>query len=257
VLVTNDDGVDSPGLHALASAASEAGHSVVVAAPLRDHSGFGAAVGPLHVTGQIVIERRRVPGLPDAMEVIGVDGPPALCVLAACLEGFGPRPDVVLSGINLGANLGRAVLHSGTVGAALTANNFGIPGIAVSQAHGESQHWSTAAEVAVELLDWLAAAAPAPLTLNVNVPNVAVRPPAAHVAMLELGGQVQSRVVEAARGVLTLEVEAAGGPVPGTDAAVLADGCIAVTPLGGVHAVEVDIVDAVARLAAPAVRDVA
>jgi 5'/3'-nucleotidase len=131
VLVTNDDGIESAGLHALVRALVEDGRDVVVAAPDRDMSGSGAAIGQIHLDEHIDAEPVELPGLPF-VPAYAVDGPPGLCVLAARLGGFGDPPDVVVSGINPGCNTGRAVLHSGTVGAALTAANFGGRGLAVS-----------------------------------------------------------------------------------------------------------------------------
>ena len=131
VLVTNDDGVGSPGLHALVRALVDADHDVVVVAPDRDFSGSGAAIGHLHADDHIDAAPVELPGLPG-VRAYAVDGPPGLCVLTARLGGFGDPPDIVVSGINPGCNTGRAVLHSGTVGAALTAANFGVRGLAVS-----------------------------------------------------------------------------------------------------------------------------
>lgn len=131
VLVTNDDGVGSRGLHALVRALVDAGYDVVAVAPNRDFSGSGAAIGHIHADDHIDAERIELPGL-AGVPAYAVDGPPGLCVLAARLGGFGDPPDIVVSGINPGCNTGRAVLHSGTVGAALTAANFGVRGLAVS-----------------------------------------------------------------------------------------------------------------------------
>jgi 5'-nucleotidase len=131
VLVTNDDGIDAPGLHALVRALVAGGRDVVVVAPTRDMSGSGAAIGQVHLDQHIDARRVELPDLPD-VPAYALDGAPGLCVLAARLGGFGDPPDVVVSGINPGCNTGRAVLHSGTVGAALTAANFGVRGLAVS-----------------------------------------------------------------------------------------------------------------------------
>jgi 5'-nucleotidase len=131
VLVTNDDGVESAGLHALVGALVRHGYEPLVVAPDRDMSGSGAAIGRIHLDQHIDAERVELPGL-AGVPAYAVDGPPGLCVLAARLGGFGDRPDVIVSGINPGCNTGRAVLHSGTVGAALTAANFGGRGLAVS-----------------------------------------------------------------------------------------------------------------------------
>jgi 5'-nucleotidase len=131
VLVTNDDGVESAGLHALVRALVDDGRDVVVVAPDRDMSGSGAAIGQIHRDEHIDAELVELPGL-AGVPAYAVDGPPGLCVLAARLGGFGDPPELVVSGINPGCNTGRAVLHSGTVGAALTAANFGGRGLAVS-----------------------------------------------------------------------------------------------------------------------------
>ncbi|HLM29834.1 MAG TPA: 5'/3'-nucleotidase SurE, partial [Acidimicrobiales bacterium] len=131
VLVTNDDGVASPGLHALARSLVEQGHDVIVVAPDREMSGSAAAIGQVHVDEGIDAERIELPGL-DGVPAYALAGPPGLCVLTARLGGFGEPPEMVVCGINPGCNTGRAVLHSGTVGAALTAANFGCRGLAVS-----------------------------------------------------------------------------------------------------------------------------
>lgn len=171
VLVTNDDGVDAPGIAALAAAAVQAGYEVVVVAPLADYSGASAAVGPVHTREGIDYEGRTLAGLSD-VPAFGVDGPPALAVILACVGSFGPRPDLVLSGINHGANVGRSVLHSGTVGAALTAAHFGLPALAVSLRFGPPPvPWSTATATAMSLLPTLATAPPGTV-LNLNVPDI-------------------------------------------------------------------------------------
>jgi 5'-nucleotidase len=180
VLVTNDDGVDAVGLHLLAQRLVPLGE-IVVAAPDREYSGAGAALGTLHL---IRPEVRRVDlaGVPEAW---AVTGPPALCVMFARLGVFGGAFDLVVSGINPGANSGRAIYHSGTVGAALTARNGGMSGIAISQAVNDfgvegqgwdemltDQHWDSAAEVGCCVAQALLADLPEdPVVLNVNVPN--------------------------------------------------------------------------------------
>ena len=131
ILVTNDDGVDSPGIHALAAALVDDGHDVLVVAPTDDRSGAGASIGRLHGGGPPPVERRVWDELPD-LPVHAIDAPPATAVFAACLGAFGDLPDLVASGINPGANTGHLVLHSGTVGATLTAAGYGVPGLAVS-----------------------------------------------------------------------------------------------------------------------------
>src|SRR5207248_8212139 len=103
VLVTNDDRVLAPGLHHLACALDERGFDVVVGAPLADRSGSGAAIGPLHIERGLRFQETPLAGLAH-VPAYGVDGPPALAVMAACLGGFGPPPELVMSGVNSSAN---------------------------------------------------------------------------------------------------------------------------------------------------------
>ena len=167
VLITNDDGFDSPGLAALVALVGEAGHTPVVAAPVRDQSGVAAALGPLDDPDRVAIERVTV----DGLEAHAVHAPTALIVMLAMQGGFGEVPDLVVSGINNGPNTGRSTLHSATVAAVLVAGYHGRSGLAVSQVDGAPQCWSTAAAVARPLLDWLCNH-PATMLLNLNVPNV-------------------------------------------------------------------------------------
>jgi 5'-nucleotidase len=182
ILVTNDDGFDAPGLAVLARALVEAGHDVVVVAPLTEASGAGAGVGPLHVMrGGLKVEAVAPPGL-EGISALAVDGLPALIVITACLGAYGPAPDLVATGINPGRNVGRAVLHSGTVGAALTSVHFGLKGLATSiqagavpsgfeSANDGHPHYESAAVLAVVLAAHLEGA-PARTVLNLNVPNI-------------------------------------------------------------------------------------
>ncbi len=95
--------------------------------------------------------------------MLAIERPPATAVYLACLGAFGARPDIVASGINPGANTGHLILHSGTVGAALTAAGLGVPALAVSVKWSETgYHWETAAQLAVPALDWVAAATARP-----------------------------------------------------------------------------------------------
>lgn len=121
ILVTNDDGIESEGLHVLARALRGQGE-VIVAAPDSEYSGAGAAIGPIHLS-EPEVRSVDVDGIDTAWSV---SGPPALCVMFARLGLFGDV-DLVVSGINPGANVGRSVYHSGTVGAALTARHTNIP----------------------------------------------------------------------------------------------------------------------------------
>lgn len=140
VLVTNDDGIDATGLRVLAVEAVRAGLEVVVAAPGWDSSGASASFTAVEDEDGVGAVLRDF-GLPDTT-AFSVDASPAYIVRAGLAGAFGPRPDAVLSGVNLGANLGHAVLHSGTVGAALTAATLGYPALAASLAtEGEPVDW--------------------------------------------------------------------------------------------------------------------
>lgn len=188
ILVTNDDGIDSTGLHVLARSICEldGDHEVHVVAPDQEFSGAGAALGALHLI-RPEVRRAHIDDCP-ADAIWKVSGPPALCVMFARLGAFGPPFDLIVSGINPGANVGRAVYHSGTVGAALTGRNGGISGIAVSQAvtgfgvEGQgwdesiaTQHWDSAAAVAQVVAQALVDDMPVdPVVVNINVPDVPI-----------------------------------------------------------------------------------
>ena len=245
LLVTNDDGVTAPGIRHLAVALAAAGHDLVVAAPQVDMSGSGAALGRLHVDEHIDVETYELPGL-AGVPTFGVEGPPALAVLAARLGGFGPPPDLVVSGINPGANTGRATLHSGTVGAALTAANFGVSALAVSLEPGETMQWDTAAALAVDGVAWLASA-PERTVLNVNVPDRPVAELAGvRWATLAPFGTVRAAIAEAdipegaavgTLGRLQMELRETGEVLPSdSDTALVLAGFAAITELVGIRA---------------------
>jgi 5'-nucleotidase len=240
VLVTNDDGVWAPGITVLARALVDAGHDVTVAAPLSDNSGAGAAIGPVHLESGVTFQRVELEGMPD-LPAYGLDGPPALAVMAANLEGFGRRPELVASGINPGNNTGRSVLHSGTVGAALAAANFGLSGVALSVGFGDPLHYDTAAPVAVAAVEWLMKA-PARTVLNINVPCLppgdlrGVRP-----ARLAPFGTVRTVIVGADEGRFEMELQPTELDFePDTDTALIAAGYATVTALVGPRAVDDD-----------------
>lgn len=172
VLITNDDGVESPGIHELARQVEAAGYEVIVVAPDHDASGTGASLGSIGKGNPINVTPTKIDGL--ASPAFGIAGPPALCVVAGYLEALGPMPDVVVSGINAGLNTGRSAIHSGTIGAALAGQNFGIRSLAVSmnrQSPDQEWLWSTAASIAVEVLPTVIAG-PARGALNLNVPGL-------------------------------------------------------------------------------------
>jgi 5'-nucleotidase len=238
ILVTNDDGIHAPGLLVLARALAAAGHDLVVAAPLTDNSGASAALGPAHLAGGVTFQRVVLEGLPG-VPAYGLDGPPALAVLAAHLEGFGPRPAIVASGINPGNNTGRSVLHSGTVGAALAAANFGLSGVALSVGFGDPVRFASAAPLAVAAVAWLAQAPPLTV-LNVNVPDLPLdRLAGVASARLAPIGTVRTVIIGADEGRFEMELQPTAAEfAPDTDTALIAAGYATVTALVGPRPVD-------------------
>lgn len=239
VLITNDDGIDAPGLLPLAQVALAAGLDVVIAAPEQEFSGASASIIATHdaaVTaaggkGRVHVTRREIPGFDQAH---AVGAAPALIVLLALHGSFGDPPDVVLSGINHGANVGNAILHSGTVGAALTAGAGAARGLAVSLdvglSGGDVQHFDVAASVAARLLAELVGAPPSTVW-NLNVPN---RSGAGTIELVEAPlapfGIVQTTMTEADGEEVALSVrEHSAAEAPGTDMERLAAGLATIT----------------------------
>jgi 5'-nucleotidase len=226
VLVTNDDGYESLGIQALAAAIEEAGHLVQVVAPWDDQSGVG--------TSRAGMIDRAIASKVGENGFIGIDGTPALAVTLARLGAFGPSPDVVVSGINNGHNIG-PILHSGTVAAALTAASQGLSGLAISIDSEQPSYNETAGAVAAEALTWLLTQ-PQGTVININVPDV---------PLSDLKGARWARLVPHDRSRLVLAKSPTGDPVvtqvlrepptePDTDEALLLAGYITVTPVTGV-----------------------
>lgn len=162
ILVSNDDGYRAPGLAALAAAMAQLGE-VTVVAPDRNRSG---------ASNSLTLDRPIRALLGDNGYTF-VDGTPTDCVHLAITGLLEEEPDIVVSGINSGANLGDDVLYSGTVAAAMEGRFLGFPAIAVSLVGEEPQHYATAAEVAKRLVLRLQTRTlPADTILNVNVPDV-------------------------------------------------------------------------------------
>ena len=163
ILVSNDDGYFSPGIAALARA-MEGFAQVTVVAPERDRSGASNSLTldrPLSV-------RKAASGF------LYVDGTPTDCVHVAITGLLDQRPDLVISGINDGANMGDDTIYSGTVAAAMEGYLLGVPAIAFSLVNRGYAHLETAAQVAGDLVRRLAPSLIAhPMLLNVNVPAVA------------------------------------------------------------------------------------
>ncbi|HJM29056.1 MAG: 5'/3'-nucleotidase SurE [Acidimicrobiales bacterium] len=237
IILTNDDGIHSLGLHALALALTKEGHDVTVAAPSSERSGWGAGVGTLDNGAEFEIQPYSIPNAPH-VDAWGIDGPPAFCVLTAMLGTFGEPPELVISGSNDGANCGRGILHSGTIGAAMIAQNFGISGIAISQKRsGSRMLWETSGIIAAAATHWIMQA-PRKTVLNINVPNKPIK---------QIRGVKWGRI--AAFGTTKTSLE---GNIPGklkivvsprdvelkpdTDTALVDEGFISVTGLTGYRA---------------------
>lgn len=263
VLLTNDDGLHAPGIRSLAESAVAAGHDVVAVAPEGDWSGSGTAVGNLgDDTG---IRYREVPffGL-ESVYAIELNAAPALCVIAAGLGAFGDPPDLVLSGINPGLNTGRATMHSGTVGAALTGAGFGLPAVAVSIAGHEAEvvNWRVAGDLAVRAGEWLAKEASdgpgdaavasgglQPGTMvNLSVPDLPfdeLLDPV--VAPLARFGSVRTQILDKTEDRVHLGfVASTEGLDAGSDTLLAAEGHVVITPLVRVHAGDPGSVDGLA-----------
>ncbi len=242
VLVTNDDGIGSEGLHALVRAFATA-HEVIVLAPSDDRSASSASLSVRRdIDAQDVPEVVRM-GAAAAFQLAGT---PATCVLVAAFGTLVPRPDLVVSGVNPGPNLGCDTYLSGTVGAARVATTLGIPGIAVScRRDPAGPAWDTAARTARRVAELLAGrslaadAAPGHRTplVNLNVPSAT---PRAVTATILAGCHiVGNTVVELprpageTRRVLRLEltVQQPATLEPGTDAWAFFSGDTSVTVL--------------------------
>ena len=246
ILVTNDDGIDSVGLHVLARAMREHG-DVTILAPDSEYSGASAAFGAIHLM-RPDIHRVHIDGIDDAW---ALTGPPALCVMMAHLGVLDRKFDLVVSGINPGANVGRSVYHSGTIGATLTGRNYGMSGVAVSQAVAgfgiegqgwdemvKGQIWDTAATVASHVVAGIIAAPHhEPVVVNVNVPNL----PLARVRGLRvapMGRRYYHPLVTVSRDPRGKPYYWIGGDHerfsddPQADGPLCEDGYVTVTPLG-------------------------
>ncbi len=162
ILISNDDGVYAPGLMALYQALSTIA-DVVVVAPDRNRSG---ASNSLSLSNPI-----RIKQLDNGF--ISVEGTPTDCVHIALTGVLEELPDMVIAGINAGANLADDVLYSGTVAAATEGRFLGLPAIAISLVGAELTHYETAAAIAKSLVKQIGhASLPAQTILNVNIPDI-------------------------------------------------------------------------------------
>jgi 5'-nucleotidase len=167
ILVTNDDGIFADGLWTLVGELSKIAEIVVVA-PDREMSAIGTAIS-LHQP----VRARRVKPMVDKVETYAVEGTPSDSVILALDKLVKDRIDLVISGINRGANVGDDILISGTVGAALQASIHGLPTFAISTVQGDNTYFDEAAKFAALLAKKFGASAlPPNICLNVNLPNL-------------------------------------------------------------------------------------
>ena len=225
ILISNDDGYFAPGIEHLAAALARCA-DITVVAPERDRSG---ASNSLTLDRPLLV--RRAPN-----GFLFVNGTPTDCVHLAVTGLLDHRPDMVISGINLGANMGDDTIYSGTVAAATEGYLLGIPSIAVSLASKTALHFETAARFAVQMVERHARAPAGAWLLNVNVPDV----PASSlegVAVTRLGRRHKAEDVihsQNPRGETVYWVGAAGPAADageGTDFHAVATNRISVTPL--------------------------
>jgi 5'-nucleotidase len=233
LLITNDDGIDAPGLRGLARRLAE-DFDVLVVAPGSDMSGTGTALGRLDSSAGVEMRRVDLDGVEDAFTI---DGPPGLAVVSAARGAFGPKPDLVVSGVNAGMNTGHSVIHSGTVGAALTARTLGIHGLAVSLAASDPWHWDTAFAVARSAADWVLSHVGPRIVLNLNLPGL----PLSEVkgirwADLDEFGYLRVATADIPGERIEFELTgSAAGLDPASDTALCFDGFATVTLLSAVH----------------------
>ncbi len=226
ILLSNDDGYFAPGLAALADALRELA-DITVVAPERDRSG---ASNSLTLDRPLLL--RQAPS-----SFYYVNGTPTDCVHLAVTGMLDHLPDMVISGINHGANMGDDTIYSGTVAAATEGYLLGIPAIAVSLASHNAQHFATAARVVADLVRRIQAQPPTePMLLNVNVPDCAWDE-LDGFSVTRLGKRHKAESVVKTtnpRGQTVYWVGAAGAAADageGTDFFAVANGQVSITPL--------------------------
>ena len=163
VLLTNDDGWRGPGLQVLEDIANEIAEEVWIVSPDLDQSGVSMSISIHHPLRVHEFEERR----------FSVSGTPSDCVLLGVAELLKFKPDLILSGVNRGANISDSVAYSGTIGGALTGTLLGIPSIALSQAFRTESpvHWETARHYGAQLIRQLLATGwPEDCAMNINFP---------------------------------------------------------------------------------------
>ncbi|WP_437184978.1 5'/3'-nucleotidase SurE [Planctomicrobium sp. SH668] len=231
ILLVNDDGIHAPGLRAMQATLEELGE-VHVVAPLVEQSGVSHRITYLH---PILIKEIQQDGKRYGW---AVDGSPADCVKMGVLELCQGEPDLIVSGINSGANVGINVIYSGTVAAAIEGAFYGIPSIAVSQAQGTPPDYQATAIRAVHVIRQILKHPHRRGTLwNVNFPNTTPEGPKG----IKLTGMEVDRHTD----TIEKRIDPRGRPYfwsgldplknhrhcPGNDVQEMADGYVTVTPL--------------------------
>jgi len=227
ILLSNDDGVRAPGIRALAEALADVGE-VIVAAPDGERS---AASHSISLDRPLRVEQ-------VGQGVYGIDGTPVDCVYLALHHLVPRKPDLCLSGINNGFNLGSDVFYSGTVGAALEGALRGVPAIAISLERRSPQDFSHAAAFASELVRDILGRGPGAIEpetlLNVNLPSGPVR----GLRPTSLGHRIYRDQVSVRQDLRGRNYYWIGGPeekgedVPGSDCTAISDGLVSVTAIG-------------------------
>ena len=226
ILVSNDDGYFSPGIALLAERLASLGE-VTVVAPERDRSG---ASNSLTLDRHLTVRRA-------ANGFRFVNGTPTDCVHLALTGLVDPPPDIVVSGINFGANMGDDTIYSGTVAAATEGFLFGVTSLAVSLASKAGGHFETAAQIALQMVERFGRAPVGPpVLLNINVPDLAPGE-LGDAEVTRLGRRHKAEPVvkmQTPRGETGYWIGAAGDAQdsgPGTDFHAVANGRVSVTPL--------------------------
>jgi 5'/3'-nucleotidase len=226
ILLSNDDGYFAPGIAILAETLSRLA-SITVVAPERDRSGASNSLTldrPLSV-------RKSANGFQF------VNGTPTDCVHLAVTGLLEEMPDMIISGINLGANMGDDTIYSGTVAAATEGYLLGIPSLAISLASKAGKHYDTAARVTLELVERFQKRPPGePILLNVNIPDIAYEAlKGFEVTRLGKRHKAEPTIrTQTPRNETVYWVGAAGKEQdagPGTDFHAVASGCVSLTPL--------------------------
>jgi 5'-nucleotidase len=229
ILLTNDDGIESKGILLLARALREGGNRVFVIAPDRDRSGVSHCISFLREP--LRLKEREA-------DTWACSGNPVDCVVAGMLGALPLKPELILSGINRGANLGTDLVYSGTAAAARQGSFFAVPSIALSlveSSRGGEYHWDMAVSFVVKKLKEFMALWEPDIFLNVNIPNSSEGPEGSRIAF-PCRRQYQDRlsVMEAPNGdryCFALGGEADNQPESGSDWDTVSRNLVSLSPV--------------------------